>query len=86
MIIATFSYPLPLYFFIMKTQFKVTGMTCESCKSIIEDIAKDFQEITSCSVELDSGRGWIEHQDGFDLTQFKDEINKIDKYQLEFIS
>ena len=70
----------------MKTQFKVTGMTCESCKSIIEDIAKDFPEVKKCEVNLASGSGWIEHQDNFEVEKFKAEINSLGKYVVEFIN
>ncbi len=70
----------------MKTQFKVTGMDCESCKTIIEDIAKDFPEIKNCQVDLSSGMGSIEYKDGFDLKKFQSEIDGIGKYKLDFIS
>ena len=70
----------------MKTQFKVTGMTCESCKSIIEDIAKDFPEVKKCEVNLEAGTGNIEYQDSFDINKFKAEINSLGKYVIEFIN
>ena len=70
----------------MKTQFKVTGINCDSCKTIIEDIAQDFPEIKKCQVDVESGMGHLEYKEGFDLQKFKFEIDGIGKYKLEFIS
>lgn len=69
-----------------KIAFSVKGMTCESCKEIIEDIAKDFPEVEKCHVDLPAGNGWLEYKDGFDINRFQAEINGIGKYTLEFIS
>lgn len=65
-------------------QFKVTGMHCESCKAIIEDVARDFPEIKRCEVDFATGNGTIEFTDGFDPYSFKKEIDSLAKYSLEF--
>lgn len=70
----------------MKIQFKVTGMHCNSCKAMIEDIATDFPDITHCEVDFKSGLGSLECQDGFDINKFKVAIEEVDKYKLEFLA
>ena len=68
----------------MKIQFKVTGMTCNACKAVIEDVATDFPEITHCTVEVASGKGSLEFKDGFDPNLFKNAIDTVGEYKLEF--
>ena len=70
----------------MKKLFTVTGMTCESCKEVIEDIARDYAEIQSCMVDLKTGQGELVCEDTFDVEKFRAEINSLGKYSLQFLS
>lgn len=64
--------------------FTVTGMTCHACKKIIEMTASDFPEIKKCEVDFTTGRGTMEYDNGFHPDRFKNEVDKIGNYTLEF--
>lgn len=68
----------------LKKLFTVTGMTCHACKKMIEMTASDFPEIKKCDVDFKTGNGFIEYETGFDPERFKNEINKLGEYHLEF--
>jgi copper chaperone CopZ len=67
----------------MKSEFKVKGFHCKSCKMLVEDVAEDFSEIQSCTVDVDAGKVLVEHADNFDLKKFKDEIEDLGDYKVE---
>ncbi len=67
-----------------KKHFTVLGMTCNSCKKIIEMTAGDFPEIKTCDVDFKTGKGFIEYEGDFDPNKFKNEIDHIGHYTLEF--
>ncbi len=66
----------------MKTEFKVKGFHCKSCKMLVEDVAEDFPSITSCKVDVESGKVTIEHSDKLDLNKFKKEIEALGDYKV----
>jgi len=67
-----------------KKLFTVTGMTCHSCKKMIEMIAGDFSQIKKCDVDFKTGQGMVEYDDGFDPAQFKKEVDTVGNYSLQF--
>ena len=67
----------------MKTEFIVTGFHCPSCKMLMEDVCSDFAEITSCSVDVKTGKVVIEHEPGLDFTKLKKEIESLGKYKVK---
>lgn len=69
----------------MQTTFKVTGMHCESCKALIEDVANEVGGVQSCTVDQITGSGIIEHDDSFDFATFAKEIEGLDTYTVEKI-
>jgi copper chaperone CopZ len=67
-----------------KKLFTVSGMTCHACQRIVEMTASDFPQIKACEVDFKTGRGFVEYESGFDPDRFKNEINRIGQYTLEF--
>lgn len=67
-----------------KKFFIVKGMTCNACKKIIEMTASDFSEIKRCEVDFKTGNGIMEYENGFDPDRFRNEVNNLGQYILEF--
>ena len=67
----------------MKTvTFKITGMHCDSCKNLIEDIGGDIPGVTACVVDAAAQTGTIEHEDSFDFTAFVKEVEAAGPYTI----
>ena len=66
----------------MKTEFKVKGFHCQSCEALVKDVAEDFSEITSCSVDVNTGKVVVEHKNGLDIAKFKKEIEELGDYKV----
>ena len=69
----------------MKTNIKITGMHCASCKSLIEDVASEVPGVASCLVDAETGNGVIQHDESFDFAALKEAITSLDKYTVEKI-
>ena len=67
----------------MKTEFVVQGFHCPSCEMLVKDVAEDFSEITSCSVDVNTGKVSLEHKDGLDISAFKKEIESLGDYKVQ---
>ncbi len=66
----------------MKTIITIQGTHCESCKALIEDVAKDIPGIISCVVDYQTGQTAIEHDERLDWSTFEKEIAGIGPYKL----
>jgi cation transport ATPase len=65
---------------------KITGMHCDSCKLLIEDVCQDFVGIQKCSVDRATGMATIEHEPATDMNALCKEIENIDpKYHAEIV-
>lgn len=64
----------------MKTTITIQGTHCASCKALIEDVCKDIQGISSCTVHYETGETIIEHNENIDWELFKKEIESLGKY------
>ncbi len=69
----------------MITNFVVKGMHCNSCKLLIEDALGDLKGVTSCSVDFKTGKGTVEHDEKINPKLFKDEIEKMGKYDVQIV-
>jgi len=67
----------------MKTEFKVEGFHCKSCKMLVEDTADDFPEIKSCRVDLKTGKVTMECEEYFEVSKFKKEIESLGNYRIK---
>ncbi len=69
----------------MKTTLKIEGTHCNSCKMLIEDIAKDFPGVKSATVDFKTGRAVIEHEGKIDASKLKKEIESAGKYKVSIV-
>ena len=67
------------------TTIKVTGMHCASCKGLIEDVCKETTGVSSCNVDLATGKGVIEHDEKMDFASLAKEIVALGGYTVEKI-
>lgn len=69
----------------MTTKFTVLGMHCASCKGLIEDVCKDVQGVSSCEVDTQTTTLTVAHEDAFDLSVLKKEIDSLGEFQIKQI-
>lgn len=62
----------------------ITGMHCNSCKVLIEDVCKDIAGVQECTVDFATGKGSITHEESLDLVHLKKEIEALGEYQVTF--
>ncbi|MEY4745310.1 MAG: Heavy-metal-associated domain [Candidatus Parcubacteria bacterium] len=67
----------------MITTVIIRGMHCASCKSLIEEVAMETAGVRSCAVDLQSGRGTIDHDETFDFEAFAKEIRTLGPYHMD---
>lgn len=66
----------------MRTEFKVKGMHCNSCKVLIEDVCNEIKGVKSCNVEVKTGKVVVEHDNSVDLNKVKKEIEGLGEYKI----
>ncbi|MFA5954457.1 MAG: heavy metal-associated domain-containing protein [Patescibacteria group bacterium] len=64
------------------TSFSITGMHCESCKGLIEDVVMDVPGVMSCSVNQETNSGTIEHSESFNFGDLVKEIEALGPYRI----
>lgn len=62
------------------TTITIKGTHCNACKALIEDVAKDYKGIQSCTVDFGTGKTEIEYSDDADLGAFIKEVESFGKY------
>ena len=60
-------------------------MHCASCKSLLEDVARDVPGVQSCTIDAGTGLGTIEHNEVFNFDVLVKEVAALDKYTIEKI-
>lgn len=70
----------------MKTIAIIKGTHCNSCKLLIEDVCRDMEGVQSCEVDLQTGATVIEHDERFQQNLFKQEVEGLGEYKVEFNS
>ncbi|MSR67829.1 heavy-metal-associated domain-containing protein [Candidatus Peribacteria bacterium] len=63
----------------MITTISIPGMHCASCAALIKDVSSEFPAIKTISVDIDSKKVTIEHDESFDIQQWKKEIESLDR-------
>lgn len=66
----------------MKTAITIKGTHCRACKMLIEDVCKDNKDITSCSVDFETGRTNIEHSKALKFEDLKKAIESLGDYRV----
>ena len=67
----------------MKAEFIVEGFHCKSCEMLVKDVCADFKEITSCNVDIKTGKVVVEHEQEFDVEKLKKEIEDLGNYKIK---
>ena len=67
----------------MKTILTIKGTHCTACKALIEDVCKDDNSVSSCTVDFKTGRTVIEHNAEFNLDALRREIESVGAYRVE---
>ena len=61
----------------MKKTITINGTHCNSCKFLIEDVAKDIQGIQTITVDPTNGKTDIEYNKQLNWDTFKQEIESV---------
>ena len=67
----------------MKTTMTIKGTHCASCKALIEDVCKELDGVTGCTVDYKTGKTLIEHDKELDMKRLKKEIESLGDYKVE---
>ncbi len=67
----------------MKTTLTIQGTHCQSCKALIEDVARDIPGVKACSVDFKTGKTEIEYDTPATLAKVRKEIEGLGKYKVE---
>lgn len=62
----------------MQTTVSIPGIHCASCAALIKDISGEFTSINKVDVDVDTKKVTLDHEEGFDLQQWKKEIESLD--------
>lgn len=63
----------------MNTTVSIPGIHCSACSALIKDISSEFSSIKNVDVDLETKKVTIDHEENFDLAQWKNEVESIDK-------
>lgn len=67
----------------MRTTVSIPGMHCASCAALIKDVSSEFPSIKSINVDVDTKKVALDHDEGFDMQKWTDEIESLDpKYKI----
>ncbi len=67
----------------MLTIVSIPGIHCSGCASLIKDVTADFASIESVDIDLNTKRVTLDHDEGFDLQAWQEEIEALDpKYKI----
>ncbi len=67
----------------MKTTFKIPGMHCKSCVTLVSEVSKEFPTVHDVTVDLDTKDVTLEHDEAMDLGAWKNEIESLgDEYKV----
>lgn len=63
----------------MQTVVSIPGIHCASCAALIKDVSSEFASIKNVDVDVDTKKVTLDHEEGFDLQQWKKEIESLDR-------
>lgn len=66
-----------------KTTIHIKGTHCKACKALIEDVASEIDGIKSCNINFETGETVVEHEEGFDWSHFKAEVDSLGEFTVE---
>ncbi len=60
----------------------IDGTHCQSCKALIEDVAKDVEGVISCTVDFKTGKTEIGYNDQLKWEKLNQEIESLELYKV----
>ena len=63
----------------MKTTVSIPGIHCASCAALIKDISSEFSSIKNVDVDIETKKVTLDHDESFDMQQWKNEIESLDR-------
>ena len=70
----------------MQTTITIKGTHCNACKTLIEDVCKDIKGVKSCTVNFQTGKTIIEHDETLNWQEIKKEIESFEQYKVQLNS
>lgn len=62
----------------MQTTVSIPGIHCAACATLIKDVSSEFSSIKSVDVDIETKKVTLDHEEDFDLKQWKSEIESLD--------
>ena len=69
----------------MATLFTITGMHCVSCKSLIEEVCREVPGVASCTVNPETNTGVVTHDESFQASTLRQEIEALGSYRVTMV-
>lgn len=69
----------------MTTHLKIIGMHCASCKTLIEEVARESAGVTGCEVDLAAGTARIDHDTPEALAAAVRGLEALGEYGIETV-
>jgi len=67
----------------MKTTVSIPGIHCSGCAALIKDVSSEFPSIKTVEVDLETKSVTLDHDDGFEMGKWTQEIESLDpKYTI----
>ena len=67
----------------MKTTFKIPGMHCKSCATLVAELSKEFPAVHDVSVDLETKDVTLDHDETLDVKAWSTEIESLgDEYKV----
>ncbi len=63
----------------MQTVVSIPGIHCASCATLIKDVSSEFSAIKKVDVDIETKKVTLDYDDGFDMQQWKNEIESLDR-------
>lgn len=61
------------------TTVSIPGIHCAACATLIKDVSSEFSSIKNVDVDIDTKKVTLDHDESFDLQQWKNEIESLDR-------
>ena len=68
----------------MQTTVSIHGIHCASCAALIKDVSSEFSAITNVNVDIDTKKVTLNHDEGFEMQKWTEEVEDLDpKYKVQ---
>lgn len=64
---------------LMQTTVSIPGIHCAACANLIKDVSSEFSTIKNVDVDIETKKVTLDHDESFDMQQWKNEIESLDR-------